>query len=162
MTAMCSFINMLRQYRSRNAKFLRFLFNACASAFLCTGVLFTNMDYAQLNVGWSWLSIPKLQQLHVEVWKWTNNFIPYFIVATITYPYWDWSYSILAKKGRGIYTLSFYSLLMTNTMRLEPNGWRYAEDILATFSWEKYFVFLLQLHNGLFSLVYHQLFIIFW
>ena len=27
----------------------------------------------------------------VEVWKWISNFIPYFIMDAITYPYWDYA-----------------------------------------------------------------------
>ena len=32
---------------------------------------------------------PNVNGTTVEVWEWMNNFIPYFIVDVITYPYFD-------------------------------------------------------------------------
>ena len=51
-----------------------------------------DLSRAQLSVGWNYLSIPKLQRICiVEVWEWTSNFMTYFIVYVITFPYWDQS-----------------------------------------------------------------------
>ena len=45
-----------------------------------------------LNKEWSfwYLSI-------LEVYKWISNFIPHFIMDVITFPYWDWSQTMLVK-----------------------------------------------------------------
>ena len=47
--------------------------------------------------GWNYLSIPKLQQLHHWGWEWIRYSIPHFIMNSITYPVWDWSYTMLLK-----------------------------------------------------------------
>ena len=33
---------------------------------------------------------PNFNSCIVKVWKWINNFIPYFIMDVITYPCWGW------------------------------------------------------------------------
>ena len=33
----------------------------------------------------------------LHFWEWANNFIPRIIMDEITYPYWDWSWSMLIK-----------------------------------------------------------------
>ena len=40
-----------------------------------------------------------LRSAAVEAWKWIRNFISHFIRHVITYAYWNWSYSMLAKRG---------------------------------------------------------------
>ena len=53
------------------------------------------------NVGWNYLSIPKLQRngSTVEVWEWLSNFIPHFIMNIITYPCRDSKLNHVSKRG---------------------------------------------------------------
>ena len=32
---------------------------------------------------------PNFNDFTIEVWEWTSNYIPYFIMYVITYPCWD-------------------------------------------------------------------------
>ena len=41
------------------------------------------------------LSIPKLNGATVKVWEWKSNYIPHFTGHAITYPCWNYSYTML-------------------------------------------------------------------
>ena len=45
---------------------------------------------------------PKLKDTAIEVWEWMINFIPNFTEYVITYPFWDQSQSMLAKRDPNI------------------------------------------------------------
>ena len=44
---------------------------------------------------------PKFNYAPVEVWQWKSNFIPYFTMGVITYPYWYLELIHISKRGRG-------------------------------------------------------------
>ena len=59
-------------------------------------------------VGYYYLPFPNLNGKTVEVWEWISNFFPHFTGQVVTYPYCDWSHSMLSKWGpRTIVTVSF-------------------------------------------------------
>ena len=47
-----------------------------------------------------WMEL--LIQESIEVWEWINNSIPHFIIDVITYPCWEWNYSMLIKWPPGV------------------------------------------------------------
>ena len=48
-------------------------------------------------MGWNYLSIIKCNGATAEDWEWISNFIPHFTGHVITYPCWDWSWTMLVK-----------------------------------------------------------------
>ena len=59
---------------------------------------------------------PNFSGCTVEVWEWISNFIPHFTRHVITYPYWEWSQSMLVKGAPCIklYTLYLWLFCITN------------------------------------------------
>ena len=49
--------------------------------------------------------IPNLNCTTVEVWEWIRNFIPHFTEHVITYPCWDWIWTISVKGAPLVNTL---------------------------------------------------------
>ena len=51
------------------------------------------------SIGWNYLFIPNFNLAAVdEVWEWIGDMILHFTMRLITYPCWDLSYSMLAKR----------------------------------------------------------------
>ena len=49
---------------------------------------------------------PNSKGCNIEIWEWINNFFPHFTGLVITYPCWDWSWSMSVKGGLGLYGLN--------------------------------------------------------
>ena len=74
---------------------------ACATrnfAYLARGPWTRN--HIHYKVGWNYFRIPNFNGCAVDVWDWLSN-IPNFIVHVITYPYYDFSFSMLVKGDPG-------------------------------------------------------------
>ena len=42
-------------------------------------------------------SFPNFHGAIVEIWEWISDFVPHFIVNVVTYPWWNYSESVLVK-----------------------------------------------------------------